>query len=185
MRSALQIILDELERLGLPGRALMKPGLSKEQYGEMMQRLDVTPPPGHFELYATCNGVNEEVYSFEPALFPDFVLPSLERAVASFHGLAKGLQGAPARHWRPHWFPVFWDMAGSYYLLAMNASKPDFQEVYFLTPAFETRRVFARLEFMLNAIAECYREGAFRVEDGELVSNWADQQEIFRKNSGF
>lgn len=96
--------------------------------------------------------------------FPGFYLLSLEEAVQTYH------ERKSAWQWREHWFPVFADGGGDFYVVPCGAEKLDCAEVIgFIHGEPEQAVEYQTLTAMMQTLEACYSRGAFVLDDdGDL-----------------
>jgi cell wall assembly regulator SMI1 len=150
-------IVRHLTRLGRRTPKLLNPGLSREAIARATAKLPFALPPEVVALYEAFDGTRTDTKALlrDMWLFPGYILLSLEDAVEAYRLMRR------ARGWKPSWFPVFADDAGSYYAVACEKSARARGVVGFLHGEPDPEVEYGSLETMLATIAACLAKGAF------------------------
>ncbi len=166
-------------RLAQSNRAVapkLQPGLSP---GDIAARAATLPFALTIELealYQWRNGtlVEEGDLLGQAYLFPGFYLLSLDEAVQTY-AERKG-----SRQWRRHWFPVFADGGGDFFVVPCAPERREAAEVIgFIHGEPEQTVEYESLAAMMQTLDACYAQGAFFLDDdGELEVDDDKHREI-------
>lgn len=166
-------------RLAQSNRAVaqkLQPGLSPSDIAARVASLPFALTREIEALYLWRNGtlVDEGDLLGQAYLFPGFYLLSLDEAVQTY-AERKG-----SRQWRPHWFPVFADGGGDFYVVPCAPEQIETAEVIgFIHGEPEQSVEYESLAAMMQTIDACYAQGAFFLDaDGEIEIDDDKHREI-------
>jgi hypothetical protein len=179
--SLLDQIAKEALRLGIDVDKDMHPGLSQEEQLEATRALPFPLPMEIGELYSWKNGVRIEGQRSEIRIFPEFYFVPIDRCVSTTTTLIS-LVERPENQWNRAWLSIADDLFGDH--LAMNAitGERDFGRIFMLSYLSDPFPAFWSFEAMLAAILECYRAGAYFLdEDGFLEERTEISKTIYEE----
>jgi cell wall assembly regulator SMI1 len=173
-------ISEECAKLGINLDANMFPGATLAQVAEATRKLQFDLPGEVIELYVWRNGVRLNGQSSEMRIFPRFYLRPLEQSIQTTQTLVSTIN-EPTSQWRANWFSLFEDLAGDY--LAINAvpNDSDFGKIFSVEELVAPFPAFWSMETMLYSILECYKSGAYFIDEGLLVEDPDVSEPIYRR----
>ncbi|WP_434129860.1 HEAT repeat domain-containing protein [Methylocaldum sp. GT1BB] len=174
LNNALGRILAAMERSGylLPG--LLRPGLSDRDRQAVLADFPWQLPRELHRFYAWRDGVAEGAKVAE--LFPGGTMLTLSEAMAIYKlqietaaRIATLAKIEPDKLWSSRWFPVFVSH-GDFYVVEGSDRPIEVSPVYFITneDRIPVRR-YASLSDMMEIVARCFEQGAFRVGDSGIL----------------
>ena len=177
--SLLDAINIEAKQLGFDPAANMHPGLTRDQIKEVSRRLPFELPADVIEIYHWRNGVRLEGQHCEYRLFPRYCLRTIEESVQTTQ-LLISLADDPLIRWRHSWFGLFEDLAGDCLACETNRSG-EFGRIF--ASESEIIPAFWSVETMLTSVLECYRAGAYFLDDvlGYLTEDEEISDVIYRR----
>lgn len=166
MIAALDRIAIRLAQSGRAAAAKLQPGLSPSEIAAKTAKLPFALTRELHALHQWRNGtlVEEGDLLGQAYFFPGFYLLSLDEAVQTYEE-RKG-----SRQWQAHWFPVFADGGGDFYVVPCAQDELDAAEVIgFIHGEPEQVVEYESLSAMMQTLDACYAKGAFYLDDdGEL-----------------
>lgn len=164
--SALDRIAQALADLGHPVLGRLQPPLAPEQRAVIWARLPFAPTAELDAAYAWRDGTNTHEGDVLDDLnfFPGFHFLSLEEAVRTYRERAGSAQ------WHAHWFPLFADGAGDFYVVPCRMERVDQSGVIgFIHGEPEQPVEYESLASMLETLAQAYASKAIVMDiDGIL-----------------
>lgn len=165
MINALDRILAWLSRNGRAAATKLQPGLTPAYIAAEESKLPFALPRELETMYQWRNGteVNEGDLLGQAYLFPGFYLLSLDEALQTYSELKGSSQ------WKKHWFPIFANGGGDFYVVPCEQNKVDSAEVIgFIHGEPDQTVEYESVTAMLETLAGCYDNGAFYIDDDEL-----------------
>jgi hypothetical protein len=171
----------ECAKLGIDLKRDMLPGITLDRAAKVAKDLQFDLPNEIIELYLWKNGVRLEGQSCENRMIPRFYVRPLEQCVHTTKILISGIH-EPNSQWRAKWFSVFEDLAGDYLAINCKAGDIDYGKIFSVEELVEPFPAFLSLEVMLYSVLECYRSGAYFIdEDGLLAEDDEIADPIYRR----
>jgi hypothetical protein len=176
----LEPILDsvyrQLVKLKLPVADWLQPGLTEKEIKVKARDFPYALPLELIQLYQWRNGLRPEQDS-DHELFPGGYFLSLEEAlhdygelrrVAEQIGREAGLDSA--KIWDPHWFPIFRNIGGDYFIVPCTKKKKEAAPVYFVVKDDrDLTQLYASLSEMMLTVIRRYESGAYFVDGRGLI----------------
>jgi len=164
--------------------AVLLPGLSSVELGEIERALGVAFPEDLRSLYAWKNGQDPLAFV---GLFRNFAWLSSNELVAHWESntmLLRRGDFTTEGWWSPNWIPFLHNGGGDLYCVdsaGLGGSEP----ILFFDHESESRLAeFDHLEAWLKTIVESFEAGCWREADGEMIPVDSDRiNTIFRKNN--
>jgi cell wall assembly regulator SMI1 len=174
LHKALHEVVAHLTRLGRSVVSQLQPGLSDQDVARVEATLPFQLTEEVRAVYRFCNGI-----ALDPTkvlghqwFFPGFYLPSLEHARERFEGRKLAAQ------WRKGWFPLFEDGAGDFYIVPCKKKPLDRAPVIgFIHGEPEQPIEYLDVTTMIETLADCYAQGAFFVNQEDMLDVDDDAQE--------
>jgi cell wall assembly regulator SMI1 len=185
IKNYLSEIAIEALKLKIDLESCMFPGATQAYIGSVAKDLPFELPVGILELYYWKNGAKLEARKGETRFFPGFQFLPFERSVMDTRLFLSALPAAEI-FWRKSWFSLCSDLAGYYYAVDAGHSDGTFGVVYSIQDLIEPFPAFSSFDAMLHSILECYRAGAYYLdEDGYLEDDEKRCDDIYKKyNNG-
>ncbi len=171
----------EASKLGVDLAANMNPPSTAGQVAAATKRMGIELPNEILDLYRWKNGVRLNGQPWEIRMFPRFYFLSLERSIETTNLLVATV-GEKYSGWQDSWFALCSDLGGDYY--AINTARIDetFGRVFSIQEECVPFAAFWSFETMLRSVLECYRAGAYYLdEDGLLQEDKEKAGQIYRQ----
>ncbi len=168
-KRALDLLIDEHERIGSPLRQYLRPGLDTQRIDATMRSLDVGAPRAIGELWAAHDGVDHRRADDDQrgGLFPAGNLSwfSFDRTAREYElNLAQSTQSCGflgQETWKREWFPTF-SIGGARWVAADLSTDEELILVSFQDELVEPARTGMQLDGFPLALVEQFRSGAYR-----------------------
>ena len=135
-----------------------------------------TLPDDVVAMYGWHNGMNDPDGIEEHRLFYYHHFLSLEDAYRTYRELMDVNQQIGEEGHDPTLFPLF-SFIGEYSMVQVNTAAESYGSIWFSYHG--ESQVYDSLTTMLEALNECYANGAYRIEDGDIVCKRANTGRCF------
>ncbi len=155
-------------KLGIDLASNMNPAATPEEIESETKELPFQLPSEVLDLYRWKNGVLLRGQQCETRMVPRFYFMPLQRSVASTRFRISTV-GSDYSEWRKSWYSLCEDLAGDHYALEVSRGEESCGRIYSVQGVRDPFPAFWSFEMMLRSILECYRQGAYYIdEDGCL-----------------
>ena len=177
--SLLDAINSEAKKLGFDPAANMHSGVTLDRIAEASRELPFELPTEVVEIYRWRNGVKLGGRHGEIRLFPRCYLRSSEESIHATQEFIL-LANDPLMAWRPSWFRLFDDLCGDCYAIETSRTA-EFGRIF--AKEMGVFPAFWSIETMLTSVLECYRAGAYFLDDelGDLTEDEDISDAIYRR----
>jgi len=179
----LQEALDRIKRCIVDQAPAMvsqfQPGLSRTDFDAKVAAFPYHLPDEVYQLFSWHNGIQE---TQELGLLPGYLFLPLETCLAEYRQTIEVYQSLPGvGQWEdlydPHWFPVFCEEGNYYVVKGANAPQATAPILDKFSEDPDVRVLFDNLTQMMQAIAECWETGLYRMEQTEDGDYWVEEEE--------
>jgi cell wall assembly regulator SMI1 len=183
VRSLLLEIANELLLLGVDVSRNLNSGASPVQIQQACEGLPFQLPPEVCDLFMWRNGIKEGDFEGEFRLLPRFCFRTVQESAKTSRQFSKTF-GDSDEAWRSSWFYLFNDLAGDFLAYDTDPSLLTGARIIAVRHGLGTHSAFCSLEQMLSGVLECYRTGAYFLdEDGFLIDDERLADLIFKKTN--
>ena len=171
IKTSLTDLIEICRGLELPFVQLLRPGRDQAEIIDLTKRLDLILPKELIELYEFCDGVEANGRTPEEVgLYYGYSIIPLREAIDEYRELQLEIITDGWDDIDQSWFPLL-RLDSNFYFV--NCNKAQIGEPYVITYSFDSgpTTMHQSIGSMVDTFTDYYREGAFIVEDGEVISS--------------
>ncbi len=163
----LQAIAIEAQKLGSEVEKYMHPAASENEIEKSINELPFDLPPNIVDLYRWRDGVRLNEQDCEFRMFPKFMFRPINIAVETTLTLV-GAAADPELQWRDSWYGLATDLMGDYFAVE-TARGENYGRIFSVQQTHDPFPAFWSFITMLQSILECYKAGAYFIDDSGLL----------------
>lgn len=168
---SLTLLIQVCRNLGMPFVGLLRPGTDRATLLKLIEGLDIELPEELIEFYEFCDGVDANgLTDDESGVYYGYSFVPLSQAIDEYRELQLEIVTEGWDDISPAWFPWLRTDSCFYFVDCDNAKTG---EPYIVSYTFESgpQTAYQSIRTTVDTFADYYRQGAFIVEDGKVMSS--------------